>query len=264
MKTFRRAPLSGSALARVSLCAISLALAGCSDEGDGGDAPSAEAGTPLFVGTTRVFTPPESSRGYMYTFSSLDETEGDEINLQRAREMDDAWVFGDAKPNFFSATVFSPSSPQGSLDAQGNFVQGPEGRFANEGVTGTYTAAFTPVYSEEKSYFVDSDSAQVVVWNPKEVTFLKTIPIDADLPEGHEGPADLTPTLDISVQEGRVVVSVFWNSFASAWTQMASFTRLVVIDTATDEVTSVTDKPGCASISPVETTSDGTTYYAAW
>ncbi len=255
--------LSGRRVAQASLCAISLLLVGCGESGgDASPAPRLEEGAPIYIGATRVFTPAESSRGYMYRFSSLDGDE--EIDLSRAREMDDAWVFGDAKPYFYTATIFSPSIIQWSLDEQGDFVQGPEVSFANEAVGGTYSAAFTPLFSEEKSYFVDSDSAQVVVWNPKEMTFLKTIPIDVDLPEDHEGPADLTPTLELVVRGDRILVNIFWNSLSSGWTEMASFTRLVAIDTTTDEVTDVTDEPRCQSISPIGTTSDGTTYYDAW
>jgi hypothetical protein len=235
------------------------ALSGCSDAEDAA-APPISQEDPLYIGTTRVFTA-DSSQGYMYRFSSLDEGE---IDLKQAVELDDAWVFGDAKPYFFTATIFSPEIKQWSLDADGQFVPGPVVSFANEGVTGTYAAAFTPVYSAEKSYFVDSGSAQVVVWNPKAVELIKTIPIDVDLPEDHEGPADLTPTVELTVQKDRLLVNVFWNSFESGWTAMGAFTRLVVIDTETDEVVSSTDDSRCASLSPVGTTSDGVTYYTPW
>jgi hypothetical protein len=244
----------------LAVLAISLvALGGCSDA-EGAAAPPISEAEPLYIGTTRVFTA-DASQGYMYRFSSLDEGE---IDLKQAVELDDAWVFGDAKPYFFTATIFSPEIKQWSLDEDGDFVAGPTVSFANEGVQGTYAAAFTPVYSAEKSYFVDSESAQVVVWNPKAVELIKTIPIDVELPEDHDGPADLTPTVELTTQRDRLLVNVFWNSFSSGWTQMGAFTRLVVIDTDTDEVVSSTDDARCATLSPAGTTSDGTTYYTPW
>lgn len=244
----------------VTLAALSLSLSACSGSDD--KHMTIAAGDPVYVGATRVFTVDNTSQGYLYRFSSLEPDET--VDLKQAREIDDALVFGDAKPYFYTATIFSPTIQQWSLDDAGDFVPGPVVSFANEGVMGTYSAGLTPIFSDEKSYFVDSDSAQVVVWNPKEVTFIKTIPIDVSLPEDHEGPADLTPTLEISVQKDRLLVSVFWNSFESGWTKFASFSRLVAIDPETDEVTRVTDETRCQSLSPVGTTSRGTTYYAPW
>jgi hypothetical protein len=252
--------LPGSWLSLIGAGLLSLSLLACSDAGDAPGDEVPETG-PLYIGTTRVFTA-DASQGYMYRFSSLDAESS--IDLARAVELEDAWVFGDAKPYFYTATIFSPTITQWSLDERGDFVQHERVSFANEGVTGTYSAAFTPVFSEEKSYFVDSGSAQVVVWNPKDMTFTKTIAIDVDLPEDHPGPADLTPTLELSVQEDRILVNVFWNSSSSGWAQMGVFARLVVIDPSTDEVVEQTDDSRCQALSPVGTTSRGTTYYTPW
>lgn len=244
-------------------CCLALLSLGCSGDDDE-PGPGFADNAPIYIGTTRVFSGDESL-GYLFRFTSLDD-DGTEIDLRRAVELDDAWVFGDAKPYFYTATIFSPTIKQWSLDEHGEFVEGPVVNFSNEDVKGTYSAAFTPIYSPEKSYFVDSGSAQLVVWSPQDVTFIKTIPIDVSLPEDHAGPADLTPTVELTAQKdnGRVLVNVFWNSSSSGWTQLGGLSRLIVIDAETDEIIEQRDEARCESLSPVGTTSSGTTYYTPW
>ncbi len=254
--------LSASLLA---IFTLGLAAPGCSDEtspvddGAGGGGPWADG--PLYVGSTRVFNA-EGSVGYLYRTKSLDE--GTEIDLGEAIEMDDAWVFGDADPYFYTATIFSPLITQWSLDENGDFVEGPTISFANDGVGGTYTAAFVPLWKKDKAYFVDGSSGQVVIWNPEAMEFIGTIEVDVELPEDHDGPADLSPNVELAVTEDRILVSVSWASMDSGWTELGSYSRLIVIDPNTDTVVSSTDEPRCESLSPAGTTTEGTTYYAPW
>lgn len=237
----------------------SLALAGCGDNssspGGGDDGPDPEPGA-LYVGATRVFTGDSDSIGYLFTTPSIDA--GTVIDLGKAIEIEDAWVFGDANPYFWTATIFAPEITQWTISEAGVPVKGPTVSFANQGVAGTYTAAATAMWSPTKSYFVDSSSGQVVVWNPTAMTFIKTIPID--VPEV----AGMTPDLEIAVRPDRVFVTTFWESADSQWTEFGSQVQVTTIDPATDTVAGVTTDNRCQTIAPAGVAADGTAYFSPW
>jgi hypothetical protein len=242
-----------SSMSKLSCWSLLLSVvAAC---GGGDDAPPLPTDGPLYVGATRVFTA-DSSVGYLFAVPSL--AAGTEVDLGQAVEMNDAWVFGDGNPYFYAATLFEPTIVRWELSAEGRFVQGPTVSFANQGVGGTYQAAFTPVFSATRSYFVDDASGQVVIWNPTDMTFVGTIPLDAPPRDGME------VSFGLSVGDGRLLVSAFWASGTSGWTQFGDSTRLFVIDTATDTVVSTTDDTRCETASPAGITSDGTAYFTPW
>lgn len=218
-------------------------------------APSVADSGPLYVTATRVFSA-DSSSGYLTTFSSLDA--GTEVDLSQGVELDDAWVFGKADPYFYTATIFSPTIKRWEVSAKGELIEGPTLSFANQGVGGTYIAASTPLYAKDKSYFVDSASMQVVIWNPADMSLIGTIPLELDAPEG------LSPTLDLSISKGRILVSAFWSDDNSGNTKYGTSTRIVVIDPKTDTVIANSEETRCETLSPGGSTSDGTTYFTPW
>ncbi|MET0390777.1 MAG: hypothetical protein ABW321_32690 [Polyangiales bacterium] len=254
----------------VGLCLACVLPLGCDDDDAVSSKPAVEdqadasldprdaaapSSSPLYVGATRVFTESESI-GYMFAVPSLDQ--GTEVDLEQAVELTDAWVFGNADPYFFTATIFEPEITRWQVSPEGRFSKGPVVSFANEGVGGTYTAAFTPLFSQDKSYFIDPVSMQVVVWSPAEMAFLHTIAIDADPID------DFTPNMDLSVRGDQLVVSIFWTSELSGWTKYGKFVRTVVIDTASDEVIATYDDERCGAISAAGAGSDGTLYFSPW
>lgn len=245
----------------IKLAAFSLALGmlvSCSDDVASGPdtAASPVAGSErLYVAATRVFTE-DSSNGYLFAVSSLDE--GTEVDLGQAVELTDAWVFGKADPYFYTATIFEPSITRWKVSKSGEFEKGPTVSFDNEAVTGTYTAATLPLFSKDKSYFIDAGSMQVVVWDPSEMAFLRTIKLDAE-PIG-----DLAPTMDLRVRGDQLIASVFWSSVDSGNTQYGDFVRVIVIDTKTDEVIATHDDDRCSTISSAGPTKDGTVYFSPW
>lgn len=210
---------------------------------------------PLYVGATRVFSP-EGSNGYLFSVPSLgsDAT----VDLSRSVELVDAWVFGAGGPDFFTATIFEPTIIRWHVTAEGTFEKGPTLSFANQGVGGTYTAASTPMFAEDKAYFVDASSMQVVVWNPRDMVFLRTIELPAPIIVGFE------PSAELAIRGDQVLVSVMWSSPSSGFTENADHVRLIAIDPLTDTVSQVTDDTRCASLSPAGVTSDGTVYYGPW
>jgi hypothetical protein len=212
---------------------------------------------PLYVSSMRVFNP-EGSVGYLISLPSLDEAT--EVDLEQAVEIEDAWVFGDAKPYFYAATIFEPVMTRWEVTADGKFKKGPVLNLVNQGVKGTYTAAATPIFSAEKSYFIDSESMQVVVWNPTTMTLIKTIPLDVE-PIG-----DLVPkwTAGISVTKDRVYVSSFWAPGEGMWSKFADHVRVTTIDPKTDKVIDSVDDTRCSTLGPGGVTSDGTAYFSPW
>lgn len=231
----------------VGLAASSFALSpGCDDDGPTRHVASA------YLGATRVFGP-DSSSGYLFSVDSLDASST--VDLSTAIEIDDAWVFGDANPYFFTATIFSPEITQWSIDESGAIVRGPTVSFINEGVGGTYTAAFTAMYAEDKSYFADSTSMQVVVWDPSAMQFVKTIPIPTEDIPGY------FPWIYLVVREHDIVANIYFQS--DDLVHFQPFVRTVVIDPETDTVVETHDDDRCGSLGIAGLASDGTIYYSA-
>jgi len=236
----------------IATYALALATACSSDPAAG--STEATAG-PLYVTATRVFSA-DDSIGYLTTFPSL--AAGTHVDLSRAIEIDDAWVFGEADPYFYTATIFDPVIQRWELSSNGALVAGPKLSFANQGVAGTYTAAAVPLFSKTKSYFVDSESQQVVIWNPSDMSFIGTIPLNL------ERMADYTPEIAIALTPERLFVTVLWSSLASGWTKYGSSTKIIAIDPKTDRVLATTDEPRCESLSPAGVASDESAYFAPW
>lgn len=244
-----------------SLLLSLLALPACGSTDD----PSSNgewATGPLYVGSTRMFSA-DGSLGYMYRLHSLDGAES--VDLKQAVELEeDAWVFGKADPYFYTAAIFAPEITQWSLDASGNFVKGAKLNFANQGVGGTFSAAFAALYSKDKSYFVDNVSGRVIVWNPEKMLYIDSIPLDLSLPESYGDAGDLTPSVEFTTTTNRVLITVTWGSQSSGWTETATFSRLIVLDPRSDAIVSTEDHHGCESLSPAGSTSDGTVFFSPW
>lgn len=125
---------------------------------------------------------------------------------------------------------------------------------------GTYTAATTPLWSKEKAFFVDSESVQVVVWNPSSMELIQTIPLEAP----PEGELVAKWTSGIAVTPDRVYVSTFWATGDGAWTTFGDHARLFAIDPETLEVVETTDDDRCQTLGPSGVASDGTAYFSPW
>jgi len=205
----------------------------------------------------------DGSLGYMYRLHSLGDAEV--VDLKQAVELEeDAWVFGNADPYFYTAAIFAPEITQWSLDASGNFVKKTKLNFSNQGVGGTFSAAFATLYSKQKSYFVDNESGRLVVWNPEKMLYLDSIPLDLSLPEGYGDAGDLTPSVEFTTTSDRVLITVTWGSQSSGWTDTATFSRLIVVDPKSDTIVSTEDHQGCESLSPAGSASDGTAFFSPW
>ncbi len=226
-----------------------------------GDAtlPSDPSVQPLYVGSSRVFDPSGSgSNGYLYAFRSI--AKGTSVSLTQATEIEDAWVFGDAKPYFYTAGVFVPTIQRWTVATDGKLAPGPVLNLTNQGVMGAHSAAGVPLFSATKAYFVDTASAQVVIWNPRDMTFLKTIPITLEDQGALMGRMDA----NVAFRDGKAFVTAYWASQASMWTQYGAAARLFVIDTATDTLLSQAEVSSTSSLGYAGTDKDGTIWYSPW
>ncbi|MET0792523.1 MAG: hypothetical protein ABW061_13460 [Polyangiaceae bacterium] len=230
-----------------------LLCSGCSS--DSAPAPAASTAGPLYVSATRVFNP-DSSVGYLTTVPALDHST--HVDLSRAIEIDESWVFGKADPYFYTAAIFEPIIQRWELSSAGELIAGPKLSFANQGVGGTYTAAALPLFSKTKSYFVDSNSQQLVIWNPSDMSFAGTIPLNVEPMRG------FTPDFEIAVTPDRLYVTVFWTKDDTGLTKYGSVTKIIAIDPKTDRVLETSDEPRCETLSPAGVASDDTAYFAPW
>jgi|GEM_PF-1099539 len=114
------------------------------------------------------------------TFSYLVPTDGSggELDLDEGTEILGR-ALGVGIPGSGSIYVGVDSGPtvtRYDLNSEGQFEAGPSVSFFPAGVTGIgeYAGQFHFV-SEEKAYFFDGSTAQLIVWNPKEMTYEKKV-----------------------------------------------------------------------------------------
>lgn len=95
--------------------------------------------------------------------------------------------------------------------------------------------------SETKAYYKDSANAQILVWNPKEMTFLKKIELPADLiKKGYT-----LGTSQWAAADGQVYFALGWST--TTYDKVLPGTKLVRIDSATDTFT-ITDDARCRGL----------------
>ncbi|WP_437971859.1 hypothetical protein WMF04_22315 [Sorangium sp. So ce260] len=134
----------------------------------------------------------------------------------------------------FVASDAAPTVTRYDLAGNGSLKKGDTVSFQGQGLAtiDEYGGQFQFV-SETKAYFFDGHTAQVVIWNPKEMTVTGAIPLD-DLVLGE---ATLTFTA-APLRMGDAVISFAgWRNGP----EVPSQAGIVVVDTATDEATVVTD-----------------------
>ncbi|UQA63186.1 MxcI protein [Polyangium aurulentum] len=128
--------------------------------------------------------------------------------------------------------------------------------FASLGVKslGEYQANFQFV-SETKAYFFDGATAQVVIWNPEQMTVTGNIPLDAlAIPDAVLAFSGAAVRLD-----GQLLMPVGWRPVSGVG--ITPKAGVVSIDTATDEATIATDER-CGYTHDAAIGSDGKVYIA--
>jgi len=215
---------------RLSTGMLALALfAGC------GGAEEKSGDGPLYAITTQLLTA-DPVDSYVIVTDQAEQTAS--LSLDNAVRVSGR-ALGVGIPRSGALYVVSDESAtviRYTLNEAGSLEPAGTVSFASLGVTslGEYQANFQFV-SETKAYFFDGATAQVVVWNPEEMTVTSSIPLDElaikDTIASFSGAA---VRLD-----GQILMPVGWRPVSGVG--ITHKAGVVSIDTATDVATLATD-----------------------
>ncbi|WP_437910406.1 hypothetical protein WME95_21850 [Sorangium sp. So ce327] len=215
---------------------------GAGGEGTGaGGATSGTGGTPnvgpAYALTVQVFGPDGGdTQSYVIVTDDIDSEET--LSLDDAIEVQGRalGVGLDGGGAVFVASDAAATVTRYDLQEDGSLEEGDTVSFQGKGLAklGEYGTQFHFV-SETKAYFFDGPTAQVVVWNPHEMTVTGDIPLeDLVIPD-----ATLTYSSSSPLVQGDDVITFGgWRIGA----EVPSVAAVVVVDSATDEATVVTDE----------------------
>lgn len=235
--------------------ALSGTLLGCSDgagesvTGEGGASASAS-----YLIAARM-TSPEGRRTYFVPVPSLDT--GLVYDLDGAVEAIDGWVFGQSGvASFWHAGQREATIARWNVGPDGAFERGDVLSFAQLGMNQVGGARRSVFVAPDRAYFIEeTHPEEVIIWNPEAMTVIGTIPL------GVEALGALEPRALLVGQGSRLLVTVQWRDLDSAtW---ADHVRLLVVDPASDTVTSSSDDTRCGSLVPSGATADGSFYFSA-
>lgn len=226
--------------------------------GQGGEGTETDGGQdgPLYVVSTGVDTG-DDFVGYLALVDSLDRSA--DFDLRNALEIEASWIFSrPGAPSVYAASLISPTIRRYDLNEDGLLELADTVSFANYGLQSAYLAASAPIYSDEKSYFIDDVQDQVIIWSPGEMKVLGTIPLGDEL----EGTLPPAPEGTIVLHDGLLFTEVNWSDWMADSSTYGTHTRLHVIDPETDSLLDTIDDERLNYASPLSATSDGTLYYS--
>ncbi|HEY0464148.1 MAG TPA: hypothetical protein VGC79_08070 [Polyangiaceae bacterium] len=199
----------------------------------------------------------ENFISYLTTVPSLEA--GSRFNLDHALEIDPSWIFGQqGRPSVYVASMLVPTIDRYDLNADGSLTKGDTVSFANYGLQSAYLAAAAPIYSDDKSYFIDDLQDQVVIWNPRLMRTIGTIPL------GNRNEGKLPPAAEgtIVMHDGLILTVTHWSDPNEDPSVYGSHVRLVAIDPKTDQIVRSTDDARLTYAVPQGRASDGSIYYS--
>lgn len=228
---------------------------GSSGGGAGGEGGSgSDDQEPVYAVVTQIFGESDNT-SYIVTQSDLS---GDELSLDSGIEINGRAIAAGPTNggSLFVGTDLGATVTRYDLAADGTLQEGPEVSFAGAGLTsvGEYAGQFQFV-AEDKAYFFDGSTAQVVVWNPEEMTYTESLDLSSLVFEGELltfGGAPLRSGDDVLAFAG-------WRTSDNS--QVPDRAAVVMVDTETDEVTIATDER-CGYVRDGVLASDGFVYLA--
>jgi hypothetical protein len=239
----------------LALLTVAAALGvACGGENDSNDGPTGAEGDPVYVLTSNVWGT-EGATGYLYTVSSL--MDGDP-NLDRAIELPGgAWLTGrEGDPYVYvSSGDGGPTITRWEVLKNGDLVEGTTISFAHLGMTTGMRFATAPIVSETKAYLVDTQQHRIATWNPKEMTVGDVIQLDL---EERDGLTAWVP--NVVVRDDRLFVTAVWEK---DW-RFAESSRVITIDTSSDEIVATSDETRCEQLAVSSVASNGTAYYSPY
>lgn len=248
-------PASPFRFPRLLATAVALSLlAACGDDDDTTVDPPDET-KPLYAVIAQVSVNNES-QSYVVLTDTVDHTAP--LSLENALEVPGrALGFGVAK----SGTLYVSSSAGANvtryeLNSSGKLEQKAVVSFAGKGVAtiGEYQNQFQFI-SGTKAYYFDGRTAQVIVWNPTDMTVTNAVAI----PNLAEAGAVATFATHPVRTGNLVLVPVGWRT--TAGTGVIKKAGVVVVDSTTDSVKLVTDD-SCGYVRDGVLAPDGKVYLA--
>jgi hypothetical protein len=113
----------------------------------------------------------------------------------------------------------------------------------------------SPILSETKAYLVDFQQHRIATWNPKEMTVGDVIELDVEQRDG------LTASIStVVVRDDRLFVTVVWEE---DW-RFGDSSRVVAIDTSTDELVGTSEDARCEQLAVSSLASNGTAYFSPY
>jgi hypothetical protein len=209
---------------------------------------------PLYFLTTTVSVG-DVDQGYLVPLDTL--AVGTTFDLSRAVEVSDSTIAGTLDdPYIYVGSSADPTITRWELQSDGSLQQGPTLSLAGYGLTRA-SVGNELFLSPERAYITDDANQQLVIWNPRAMAVVGTIPL------GNEAEGALQPYLALTVQPDRLLVAVSWQeSFDADWSRFGTHVRLINIDPQTNEIVSTMDDTRCNYAFWGMPTSDGTAYYS--
>lgn len=212
-------------------------MAACDDGASGGTGPGAISGDgPAYAITTQVFGASSSdTASYILLTDTLDSEAP--LSLDNGVEVPGRalGVGPEGGGAVFVAGDAAPTVTRYDLQEDGSLRAGATISFQGKGIAtlGEYQGQFQFV-SETKAYFFDGATAQVVIWNPKDMTVTGDIPLDGLVL------ADATLTFSAApLRRGSDVITFAgWRNGP----EVPSRAAVIIVNSETDEATLVTDE----------------------
>ncbi|MFP2909164.1 hypothetical protein ACLESD_29810 [Pyxidicoccus sp. 3LFB2] len=249
-------PASFFRLPRLTVTAVALSLlAACGDDKDPIDPPVETPETAMYAAIAQVSANNES-QSYVILTDKVDHTEP--LSLENAIEIPGR-ALGSGLVKTGSLYVSSSEGAEVSrydLTAEGKLEKKATVSFAGRGLNsiGEYQNQFQFI-SATKAYYFDGRTAQVIVWNPTDMTLTSAVAIPGLATEGA-----ITTFATHPVRTGNLVLMpVGWRP--SAGVGITKQAGLVVVDTTTDAVTLVKDDR-CGYVRDGVLGTDGKVYLA--
>ena len=162
----------------------------------------------------------------------------------------------DGNGNIFVGRVDAPSLTRYTLSEDGNLEEGPTVSFANSGIVslGGFSEQFQFI-SDERAYFIDGVTSQVIVWNPTEMIFESAFSMgDFAVPAGQSA------ILGGAIRSGDRIIA--YVRYVDSEGVTRSRTAVVFIDTQTNTAT-IDFSETCGGISGLVEATNGDVYFAS-
>ncbi|HTV23307.1 MAG TPA: hypothetical protein VMG12_31680, partial [Polyangiaceae bacterium] len=203
----------------------------------------------------------DSRTGYVTSVPSLDA--GTVANLDSAIEFTGGVnIFGrPERGTFYAAPFEEPVIEKWSVGADGRFERSDRVSFTNLGVASASNVAYTPLYSDTKSYF--TSATDLVIWNPTAMTLVEVRPVPEEyLQYGAEGPFAVYSVEVLLVRDDLVQLAVIFMD-PDEWGHWGEHMKVINFDPRTDTFMGAVDETRCEWVAARgRKTSDGKTYFS--